>query len=60
VEEPDRHYGFKMLVACISDYRIVEVCGYSEEEALSLIDEIKPYKEELKQILSQRRVLLVH
>ena len=33
---------------------------YTEKEALSLIEEVKPYKEELEQILSQKRVLLVH
>lgn len=60
VEEPDCHYGFKTLVACVSDGRIVELCGYTEKEALSLIEEVKPYKEELEQILSQKRVLMVH
>lgn len=60
VEEPDIHYGFKMLVACISDGRIVELGGYTEEEALALIEEVKPYKGELEQILAKERVLLVH
>jgi hypothetical protein len=59
VEEPDAHYGFKILVACISDGRIVEIGGYSEAEARMLIDEISPYKEELEHILKQNRVLMV-
>lgn len=60
VEEPDIHYGFKILVACISEGRIVELGGYTEEEALALIEEVKPYKGELEQILAKERVLLVH
>jgi hypothetical protein len=59
VEEPDAHYGFKILVACISDERIVEMGGYSEEEALAIIEEVKPYKKELELIFEKHRVLLV-
>ena len=40
LEEPSTHYGFKTLVACISDGRIVEVCGYTEQEARALIAEL--------------------
>jgi hypothetical protein len=47
------------LVACISDERIVEMGGYSEEEALAIIEEVKPYKKELELIFEKHRVLLV-
>lgn len=58
VEEPDAHYGFKILVACISDGRIVEIGGYSEEEGLKIIEEIKPYKKDLESVFTEKRVLL--
>lgn len=54
------HYGFKTLTACISDGRIVELGGYTEKEALDLIKEIMPYKEELEQLHKANRILLVH
>ena len=41
VEEPSTHYGFKTLVGCLSDERIVEVCGYTEQEAKDLMAKIK-------------------
>lgn len=59
-EEPDIHYGFKILVACISDGRIVEIGGYTQEEAHGLIEEMKPYRKELEQILADNRVLLAY
>lgn len=43
LEEPSTHYGFKTLVACISDGRIVEVCGYTESEAKAFITELRKY-----------------
>ena len=58
-EEPDVHYDFKILVACISDGRIVEVSGYTEEEALDLIEEMKPYRKDFEQILAEKRVFMV-
>ena len=39
-EQPDEHYFFKSMVACISDGRIVETCGYTEQEAKDILDEI--------------------
>lgn len=58
-EEPDIHYGFKILVACITDGRIVEVGGYSEEEAYALIEEMKPFTSEIERIVHENRILLV-
>lgn len=43
LEEPSTHYGFKTLVVCISDGRIVEVCGYTESEAKAFITELRKY-----------------
>lgn len=43
VEEPSAHYGFRTLVSCISDGRIVEVCGYTENEAKALMAELMGY-----------------
>lgn len=58
-EEPSVHYGFKTLVACVSDERIVEVCGYSENEARDLIEEMKNFKEEIEIMIKENQVLLV-
>ena len=54
-EQPDEHYGFRTLVACISDERIVEACGYSEEEAKSIVFEVIKYKDELMKLISDNR-----
>lgn len=58
-EEPSAHYGFKTLVACVSDERIVEVCGYSENEARDLIAEIINFKDEIEIMIKENQVLLV-
>lgn len=39
-EQPDEHYGFKTLVACMTDGRIVETCGYTEDEAKKIVNAI--------------------
>lgn len=54
-EEPDAHYGFKTLVACISDGRIVETGGYSEQEAKELIAGMMPEKEEIEKIIKNKK-----
>lgn len=51
-EQPDSHYGFKTLVACITDSRIVETCGYTEAEAKKIITEIMKHKDELDELIS--------
>lgn len=45
IEIPDAYYGFKELVACITDKTIVSFIGFSKKEAESLINE---YAEEEK------------
>lgn len=44
-EQPDEHYFFKSIVACISDGRIVETCGYTENEAKNVLNEILKEKD---------------
>ena len=36
-------------MACITDGRIVEIRGYSEAEAMELIEEMKLYKSEIEE-----------
>lgn len=45
MEQPDSYYGFKTIVACITDGRIVETCGFTLEEAKAVVKEV--IKEEL-------------
>lgn len=58
-EEPSVHYGFKTLVACINDERIVEVCGYSEKEAKDLLAEILNFRDEIEITIRENQVLFV-
>lgn len=55
-EQPSEHYFLKSLVACISDGRIVEVCGYTEKEANLIIEEILKDKDELERRIIENRV----
>lgn len=56
-EEPDAHYGFKTLAACISDGRIVETGGYSEQEAKDLIAEMMADEEEIAKTIRENMVV---
>ena len=55
-EQPDSHYGFKTLVACITDGRIVETCGYSEKEAKEILAEVMKHKGRLDELISDSEV----
>ena len=46
-EKPDPHYFFKSIVACISDGRVVETCGYSLEEAQAVVPTLLSEKQEI-------------
>ena len=50
-EQPDIHYGFKTLVAGITDGRIVETCGYTETEAKEIIAEVVKYKDDIDELI---------
>ena len=50
-EQPDEHYVFKTIVACITDGRIVETCGYSKMEAEEIIKEVLKEKDNLCEII---------
>lgn len=39
IEIPDKYYGFKEMVACLTDKTIVEYIGFSKSEAEALIEE---------------------
>lgn len=54
-EQPDEFYGFKAMVACISDGRIVETCGYTLDEAKKIMSEIMKEKEEIKSLILSNR-----
>lgn len=40
-KQPDPRYGAKTIVACYSDGRLIESCGYTEEEAKELVSVIR-------------------
>lgn len=44
IEIPDRYYGFKEMIANLTEQKIVEIYGFSEEEAMGLVAEF--YEEE--------------
>lgn len=39
-EQPDEYYGFKYLIACLSDRRIVEICGYQGQELINICEKL--------------------
>lgn len=51
----DEHYFFKSMVACISDGRIVETCGYTEQEAKEILDEIMKDMDGIREVVLENR-----
>lgn len=39
-EQPDKYYGFKYLIISKSDRKIIEKCGYVENEVIGIINNI--------------------
>ena len=39
-EQPDKYYGFKYLIISKSDRKIIEKCGYVENEIIGIINNI--------------------
>lgn len=55
MEQPDSHYGFKTIVACLSDGRIVETCGFTLEEAKNIAKEVIKEQEYIEKMINEHR-----
>lgn len=55
-EQPDSYFGFKTLLACISDGRIIETCGYLEDEARAIMQEIMANKRQIIHMVETSKI----